>query len=125
MTEHILFLTGKLAEKRLRRVLDDMQPVEFTWEVREIGVSVAALMTAQMIGRRLRDLDGVDRVIVPGLCQGDLEALSKSLGAPVLRGPVDVKDLPVFFRARCTGGQPGQLQYGHFCRDCGGPADQC
>ena len=97
MTEHILFLTGKLAEKRLRRVLDDMQPVEFTWEVREIGVSVAALMTAQMIGRRLRDLDGVDRIIVPGLCQGDLESLSKSLGAPVLRGPVDVKDLPVFF----------------------------
>ena len=97
MTEHILFLTGKLAEKRLRRVLDDMQPVEFTWEIREIGVSVAALMTAQMIGRRLRDLDGVDRIIVPGLCQGDLESLSKSLGAPVLRGPVDVKDLPVFF----------------------------
>ncbi len=97
MTEHILFLTGKLAEKRLRRVLGDMQPVEFTWEAREIGVSVAALMTAQMIGRRLHDVVGVDRIIVPGLCQGDLELLSKSLGTPVQRGPVDVKDLPVFF----------------------------
>ena len=97
MTEHILFLTGKLAEKRLRRVLDAMEPLEFTCEVRDIGVSVAALMTAQMIGRRLRGLDGVDRIVVPGLCQGDLDALSETLGVPVQRGTVDVKDLPVFF----------------------------
>ncbi len=97
MTEHILFLTGKLAEKRLRRVLDEMQPVEFTCEIRNIGVSVAALMTAQMIGRRLDGLDGVDRIIVPGLCRGDLDALGGKLGIPVLRGTVDVKDLPVFF----------------------------
>ncbi len=97
MAEHILFLTGKLAEKRLQRVLDEMQPVEFTWEAREIGVSVAALMTAQMIGRRLHDVDGVDRIIVPGLCQGNLQSLGEALGIPVQRGPVDVKDLPVFF----------------------------
>ena len=97
MTERILFLTGKLAEKRLRRVLDAMQPVEFDYEIRNIGVSVAALMTAQMIGRRLRDLEGVDRIVVPGLCQGDLDALGETLGVPVQRGTVDVKDLPVFF----------------------------
>ena len=97
MTEHILFLTGKLAEKRLRRVLDAMQPVEFTCEIRNIGVSVAALMTAQMIGRRLQGLDGVDRIIVPGLCRGDLDALGEPLGVPVQRGTVDVKDLPTFF----------------------------
>ncbi len=97
MTEHILFLTGKLAEKRLQRVLDGMQPLEFDYEIRNIGVSVAALMTAQMIGRRLQDLDGVDRIVVPGLCQGDLDALGKTLGVPVQRGSVDVKDLPVFF----------------------------
>ena len=97
MTEHILFLTGKLAEKRLRRVLEAMQPLEFTCEIRNIGVSVAALMTAQMIGRRLQDLDGVDRIIVPGLCQGDLDALGEALGVPVQRGTVDVKDLPTLF----------------------------
>ncbi len=97
MTERILFLTGKLAEKRLQRVLDAMQPLEFDHEIRNIGVSVAALMTAQMIGRRLRDLEGVDRIVVPGLCQGDLDALSGTLGVPVQRGTVDVKDLPVFF----------------------------
>ena len=97
MTEHILFLTGKLAEKRLRRVLDAMQPLEFDYEVRNIGVSVAALMTAQMLGRRLQALDGVDRIVVPGLCRGDLDTLGENLGVPVQRGPVDVKDLPVFF----------------------------
>ena len=97
MAEQILFLTGKLAQKRLQRVLHAMQPVEFGYEVRNIGVSVAALMTAQMLGRRLQDVQGVDRIIVPGLCQGDLEALGEGLGIPVQRGPVDVKDLPVFF----------------------------
>ncbi len=97
MTERILFLTGKLAEKRLQRVLDAMQPLEFDYEIRNIGVSVAALMTAQMIGRRLRDLEGVDRIVVPGLCQGNLDALGETLGVPVQRGTVDVKDLPVFF----------------------------
>ncbi len=49
MTEHILFLTGKLAEKNLRRVLQDMQPTEFTCDGRQIGISVAALMTTEMI----------------------------------------------------------------------------
>ena len=97
MFERILFLTGKLAEKRLRRVLDAMQPVEFDYEIRNIGVSVAALMTAQMIGRRLQALEGVDRIVVPGLCQGNLQALSEALGVAVQRGPIDVKDLPVFF----------------------------
>ena len=97
MAEHILFLTGKLAEKRLQRVLDVMQPVEFTHEIRNIGVSVAALMTAQMIRRRLDNLDGVDRIVVPGLCRGNLDALGEELGIPMLRGTVDVKDLPVFF----------------------------
>ena len=73
-TEHILFLTGKLAHKRLANILQDMAPDEFTYEIRNIGVSVAALMTAQMIGRRIDQLDSVDRVIVPGLCRGDLNA---------------------------------------------------
>ena len=96
MAEHILFLTGKLAEKRLRRLLQDMAPA-FTWEVRNIGISVAALMSASLIGRRLDALEGVDRVLVPGLCRGDLQALSRELGVTLERGPDDLKDLPAFF----------------------------
>ena len=101
MTEKILFLTGKLALKRLQRVLQEMSDIEFEYEVRNIGVSVAALMTADMIQRRLDDYEHVDRIIVPGLCRGDLEAASKTLGKPILRGPVDLKDLPTFFGHDC------------------------
>jgi dihydropteroate synthase len=106
MPEHILFLTGKLAEKSLRRVLESIRPAEFTYEIRNIGISVAALMTAAMIERRVTAVAGVDRVIVPGLCQGDLDRASAQLGVPVIRGPKDLKDLPVFFGRDC---QPADL----------------
>lgn len=97
MPEHILFLTGKLAEKRLLRVLESMEEREFSYEVRNIGLSVAALMTAGMVGRRVQALDGVDKIMVPGLCRGDLESLASQLGIPVIRGTEDLKDLPVHF----------------------------
>ncbi len=63
----------------------------------ELGLKVAALMTADMIARRLKDTFGADRIFVPGRCRGDLEALSKDLGIPVERGPEELKDLPQFF----------------------------
>ncbi len=96
-SEHILFLTGRLALGPLRKVMEAMQPDEFSYEIRNIGVSVAALMTAQMIVRRLDDLEGVDRIIVPGACRGDLQMASEKLGVPCVRGPVDLKQLPQFF----------------------------
>jgi len=40
----ILFVTGKLAEPALRRVLSDMSP-SFTYDVSVLGITVAALMT--------------------------------------------------------------------------------
>jgi dihydropteroate synthase len=106
MTEHILFLTGKLAERRLRAVLESMQPVDFSWEVRNLGLSVAGLMTAGMLTRRLTALDGVNRIMVPGLCGGDLAVAGAALGVPVIRGPDDLKDLPEYFG---RGGKPTDL----------------
>ena len=99
--EQILFLTGKLAEKRLHRILESMQPTDFSCEVENIGVNVAALMTAKMIKRRLTMLDTPDRVIVPGLCLGDLSAISEYFKVPFIRGPIDLKDMPVFFGHDC------------------------
>ncbi|GFO77597.1 hypothetical protein BPLS_P6143 [Bathymodiolus platifrons methanotrophic gill symbiont] len=96
MSEHILFLTGKLAEKQLRQILEKMQP-EFSYTVHQIGVKVAALMTADMIGRRLKDTFNADRIIIPGRCRGDIEELSKTLSVPVERGPDELKDLPLYF----------------------------
>jgi len=99
--EHLLFLTGKLAQKRLHSILEEMAPTEFSYEIRNIGVSVAALMTAQMISRRLKDIKGFDRIIVPGLCRGDLTQASESLGIECVRGTIDLKDLPAFFGRDC------------------------
>jgi len=96
MSEHILFLTGKLAEKQLHSILEKMQP-EFSYTVHQLGLKVAALMTADMIGRRLHDTFGADRIIVPGRCRGDLGGLSQTLGLPVERGPDELKDLPQYF----------------------------
>lgn len=101
--ERILFLTGKLAEKRLKRILEEMSADEFNYEILNIGVSVAALMTAQMINRRLKDVSGFDRVLVPGLCRGDLQQLSAEKGIPFERGPIDIKDIPSHF------GRKGQV----------------
>lgn len=96
MAEHILFLTGKLAEKQLRQILAGMAP-EFEYTVHQLGLSVAALMTADMIRRRLKDFFGADRVLVPGRCRGDLEQLSADLGIRIERGPDELRDLPEFF----------------------------
>jgi dihydropteroate synthase-like protein len=95
--EHIVFLTGRLAQQQLERVLANMQPAPFTWEVREIGLQVAALMTADLIRRRVPQPVQAQRIVVPGRCRGDLDALSAHYGVPVQRGPEELKDLPRFF----------------------------
>jgi dihydropteroate synthase-like protein len=95
--EHIVFLTGRLAQPSLERVLAGIDEAPFTWEVREIGLQVAALMTADMIRRRVTAPVQADRIIVPGRCRGDLEELTRHFGLPVQRGPEELKDLPRFF----------------------------
>jgi len=97
MPEHLLFLTGKLAEKNLHRVLEGMQPTDFSWQIQQLGVSVAALMTTDMIARRLKEYSDADRIIIPGRCRGDINKLSEQLGLPVERGPEELKDLPAWF----------------------------
>ncbi|MCG6864357.1 MAG: DUF6513 domain-containing protein, partial [Thiogranum sp.] len=97
MSERILFLTGRLAETNLRRVLAAMQPGCFTADIRQLGINVAGLMTAEMISRRLPPPPDVDRIIVPGRCRGDLDQLTRDFGIPVQRGPDELKDLTAFF----------------------------
>jgi dihydropteroate synthase len=95
--EHLVFLTGHLALPSLERVLEGLNDAPFTWEVRDVGLQVAALMTSDMIRRRVAAPVRADRIIVPGRCRGDLDALSQHYGLPVRRGPEDLKDLPRFF----------------------------
>lgn len=97
MPERILFLTGHLAEKSLNRVLAAMRPSEFDYDVLNIGISVAGLMTADLIRRRVSGPGQATRIMVPGRCRGDLEGLTRHYGVPVVRGPEELKDLPQFF----------------------------
>jgi dihydropteroate synthase-like protein len=70
---------------------------EFDWTVFDIGVKVAALMTEEIILRRLPDRGEADKIMLPGRCRADLDRLSEHYGVPVVRGPDEVKDIPVFF----------------------------
>ncbi|KKN49401.1 hypothetical protein LCGC14_0643320, partial [marine sediment metagenome] len=99
MSEKILFLTGKLAEPSVQKVLKEMAPLPFEYRIHQLGVSVAALMTDKMIGRRLNKeiIGDSDQIIVPGRCRGDLELLSQQLNISIIRGPDEIKDLPIFF----------------------------
>lgn len=97
MSENLLFLTGRLAEKSLQKVLAGMQPTDFKYRIAQIGVSVAALMTPELILRRLPDAGDADRIVLPGLCRGDLNLLEAKYGIPAERGPEDLKDLPQYF----------------------------
>jgi len=73
----------------------------FDWKVLDIGVKVAALMTEEIIMRRLPNPVEADQVMLPGRCRADLERLSSRFGVPFLRGPDELKDIPTYFgRAR-------------------------
>ena len=96
MAERLVFLTGHLAKARLEKLLVGLGDTEFAWEVVDIGVKVAALMTEEIIQRRLKLPEGADRVILPGRFRGDVERLSAHFGVPFQRGPDEIADLPPF-----------------------------
>lgn len=98
---HLLFITGKLAEPALRRMLDDLAPrVGFQFTVAVLPISVVALAPTPWIATHLHLSTGsprYDRVLVPGLCIGELEPIERRVGGPVERGPKDLRELPEFF----------------------------
>ncbi len=100
---HLLFVTGKLAEPALRRVLEEVAPrAGFDYTVAVLPITVIALATTGWVARHLSVPEGIDRVLLPGLCGGDLAALTAVTAAPVERGPKDLRDLPEFFRTSAT-----------------------
>ena len=92
----VLFVTGKLAEPALRRVLEEMQP-PFEARVAVLRITVAALMTTPWIARFLEVPAGTDLVLIPGLCEGDLAVLRDKFGVAVEKGPKDLREIPGYF----------------------------
>jgi hypothetical protein len=89
-----------------------MGETSFGWEVCDIGVKVAALMTEAIIMRRLARPISADRIILPGRCRADLARLSNHLGVVVTRGPDELSDLPVYLG---RGGQAKDLSGFSIC----------
>ncbi len=97
-SQRILFVTGRLAESSLRRVLEECsQRVGFEYDIAVLGISVAALMHADWVQRKLELPSDFDRIILPGWCQGSVERLGECYGTKFELGPKDLRNLPEFF----------------------------
>ncbi|MFA4964586.1 MAG: DUF6513 domain-containing protein [Thermoleophilia bacterium] len=96
MDKEYLFVTGRLAADALIGTLQRAE-LDFDYEVLALENSVASLMRAEWIARRLSDSRGCRQVMVPGLCRGDRSLIEQAAGVPVVKGPKDLKDLPAYF----------------------------
>jgi dihydropteroate synthase len=99
-----LFLTGRLAEPALRAVLSELG---IAHQITVMNISVAALMTTRWIAKRVNVPPGVDNIVIPGLCEGDVDALQEATGLPVRKGPADVRALPEWYGREAVRAQLG------------------
>ena len=95
-SSRVLFVTGRLAEPALRRVLAEMAP-PFAYDVTVLNITVAALMTTAWIRRNLALPEGTDLVLIPGMCEGDLQVIEEQFGVRVEKGPKDLREIPRHF----------------------------
>ena len=102
----ILFVTGKLAEPALRRVLREMQP-PFEFDIAVLKITVAALMTTSWIARFLQVPPGVELILIPGLCEGEPSVIAERVGVRVEKGPKDLREIPRYFGQAATAASYG------------------
>lgn len=98
-SEHIHFVTGRLAEVSLRRVVEQLAAeIDFAYTIDVLPITVAALMSPEWIARKVAISPDATRVLLPGYCEGDLAPLKALAGGrPVERGPRDLRRLPEYF----------------------------
>jgi dihydropteroate synthase len=104
----VLFVTGRLAEPALRRVLDEMAP-PFEAVVAVMKITVAALMTTPWIARFLEVPADIDLVLLPGLVEGETDMLRQRYGVAVEKGPKDLREIPGYF-----GRAQAAMEYGAY-----------
>ncbi|GAB4068684.1 dihydropteroate synthase [Ancylobacter sonchi] len=95
--ERVALVTGSLAEPRLVKVASEIASPALDPVVVNVGVKVAALMTAEIVERRFKVPEGTSRVVMPGRFRGDLSRLERHFGLPFERGPDELADLPEHF----------------------------
>jgi dihydropteroate synthase-like protein len=96
VADRYLFVTGKLAAPALHATLERAK-LPFEYEVAVMRITVAALMTADWIAKRLEVPSGITRIMIPGMCQGDPAVLTEHFDVAAEKGPADLKRLPAFF----------------------------
>jgi dihydropteroate synthase-like protein len=96
VSKRLLFVTGRLAAPALRDTLGRAD-LPFDYDVAVMKISVAALMTTEWIARRLEVPQGVTSIMIPGMCEGEVDVLSEHFGLPAEKGPADLKALPAWF----------------------------
>jgi dihydropteroate synthase-like protein len=96
VSERLLFVTGRLAARALQDTLD-RSDLPFDYDVAVMRITVAALMTTDWIAGRLEVPGSVTRIMIPGMCEGEVDVLSERFGVPAEKGPADLKALPTWF----------------------------
>jgi dihydropteroate synthase-like protein len=69
----------------------------FAYDVVVLRITVAALMTTPWIARFLEVPAETDLVMLPGLVEGDTDVVAEKVGARVVRGPKDLREIPQWF----------------------------
>jgi len=110
MEQHIHFVTGRLAQHALERVVPSLAAqIGFGYSIEVLPITVAALMNPAWIAKHIHVPDLATQLIIPGYCSGDLEPLESMLHLPVERGPRVLQRLPEFFSR-----DPVPVDYGSY-----------
>jgi dihydropteroate synthase-like protein len=91
----VILITGKLAEPALRRLVAEAAIQEaFEPVVVVLPITVIALATTRWIADHLPAAMVGQRLVLPGLCAGELEVVTKRAAITAERGPAEMSDLP-------------------------------
>jgi dihydropteroate synthase-like protein len=95
---HYHFVTGKLAEPAVRTIVTGLSK-QFGWDysVSVMPITVAALMTAPWLLKRLVVPAEATELILPGYLQPELDTIGQAVAIPVRCGPKNIRDLPKLF----------------------------
>ncbi len=96
----VVLVTGTLAEPAVRAVAAALKESGVEAQVVVLNIQVAALMTTEWVARKLSLPAGckAERVLLPGYCRGEVDAIAGKLGMKVEKGPKEIADLPQWLR---------------------------